>query len=245
MKIRIQHHPQLTNAAHKIPRSPNSRGRLCACSSLAPPGEAQPGRRRCSHNFLSAVGQAQRCRPAPRSPRGQSRGRAPRGGCRRQGLCSGRLRTYLRLRGFGRLHQVLLLVQRPEADVRQENQSRGEEQRHLQKSFLFPLHGQSRAALLAAAAVSAPPAPRGQALPRPQSLGGARRRGETSPASLTPAQPEPGRGRPPQRRRGRTWRPLPPPRRGAARRRCRSWGSSWIHLRTERRTARHAAGQGR
>lgn len=77
------------------------------------------------------------------------------------GCAPGRLRTYLRLGGFGRLHQVLLLVQRPEANVGQENQSRGEEQRHLQKPLLFPLHGQSRAALLAAAVVSAPPAPRG------------------------------------------------------------------------------------
>lgn len=99
----------------------------------------------------------------PRSPAGAEPGPCPRGGCRpapAAGLCSRAARTYLRLGGFGRLHQVLLLVERPEADVRQENQSRGEEQRHLQKPLLFPLHGQSRAALLAAA-VSAPLAPRG------------------------------------------------------------------------------------
>lgn len=50
---------------------------------------------------------------------------------------------------------MLLLVERPETDVGQENQSRGEEQRHLQKPLLFPLHGQSRAALVAATAAAA------------------------------------------------------------------------------------------
>lgn len=158
------------------------------------PGKPSPADR-CSPNFLSAPRRQDKhtcSRPrsapsaVPRSPEGAEPGPCPEGRLpAAAGSAPGRLRTYLRLRGFGRLHQVLLFVQRPEADVRQENQSRGEEQRHLQKPLLFPLHGQSRAALLAAA-VSARPAPRDQALPCPQSLGGARRRGETSPASRLP-----------------------------------------------------------
>lgn len=97
MKIRAQHHLQLTNAAHKIPRSPNFRGSLCACSPLALPGEAQPGRQMLSQLSLcgAAAGQAHVQPPPLRAlgrapqPRGGRAGAVPRGApAARRGLCS-------------------------------------------------------------------------------------------------------------------------------------------------------------
>lgn len=184
--------PGLTPEASKIPHLPNF---TVGCRAWTPgPAGASQRANSLAHNFLPSLRPCHQQPVRSHPPLPAPPPKKPRS-------------SYLRLGGLGGLHQVLLLVESPEANVGQENESRAEEQRHLQKPLLFPLHGQSRAALAAAAAS---PAPR-PSLPAAPRRGPVQRRNF---ARLTPARPLPGRGW------GRGWRPLlPPPRRPP--------GSSW------------------